>query len=302
MESLQEISQKRAREDDEIGQSCNNKLRAEDSEGLELLLGLSIAAQLHCSSSPSSPKKPRLEESSGHDESTDPELSEDEGSVLLGLQGSSNSDSEEWRENYNKLKEFHLEHGHIEVSSRDDRSLTAWIRHQRKETTRRKLSEEQTEKLSELGFIWSRRGAKNSWEEKFLKLKQFKERTGHCKVPLKLDRQLNSWVDAQRQANKQGRLSDERIRKLESLGVQWIVKSWESKFQKLVDFKESHGHCNVPLHSEKQLYRWVVDQRRAHKRGKLSADRVRRLEEIGIRLTSKKDMKYKGLEVVQSTD
>jgi len=148
--------------------------------------------------------------------------------------------------------------------------------------------------LIELGFQWNvPRGSRHSWEEKFQKLKDFHERNGHCKVPLKLDRQLNSWVDAQRQANKQGRLSEERIKKLESLGVQWIVKSWESKFKKLKEFKENHGHCNVPLHSEKQLYRWVVDQRRAHKRGKLSVERIRKLEDLGIRLTSKKESRFK---------
>lgn len=182
----------------------------------------------------------------------------------------------------------------------EDRSLTAWLRHQRKESSKKKLTNDQIESLSELGFVWNSRGNRNSWEDKFQKLKEFKEKNGHCKVPLKLDRQLNSWVDAQRQANKQGRLSDERIKKLEGLGVQWIVKSWESKFRKLDEFKNVNGHCNVPLHTEKQLYRWVVDQRRAHKRGKLSSDRAKRLEELGIRLTSKKDMKFKNMENANS--
>ena len=197
---------------------------------------------------------------------------------------------EDWYQSYFKLREFKEANDTIEVSSRDDRSLFAWIKYQRKESTKSKLSPDQLRLLEEIGFQWSSRlSSKHSWEDKFQKLKKFQQIHGHCKVPLKLDRQLNSWVDAQRQANKQGRLTQERIHKLESLGVQWIVKSWESKYKKLKEFKHIHGHCNVPLHSEKQLYRWVVDQRRAKKRGKLSAERIKKLEELGIRLTSKKD-------------
>jgi hypothetical protein len=138
-------------------------------------------------------------------------------------------------------------------------------------------------------------------------LKEFKEKHGHCKVPLKTNKQLNGWVDAQvgvsvlfsadsfffqnlqRQAHKQGRLSEERQKELEMLGIQWVVKSWESKYAILKQFKQKNGHCNVSVHSEKQIYRWIVDQRRANKKGKLSQERILKLQELGISLTSKRD-------------
>eukprot|EP01118_Nematostelium_gracile_P019789 TRINITY_DN931_c0_g1_i1.p1 TRINITY_DN931_c0_g1~~TRINITY_DN931_c0_g1_i1.p1 ORF type:complete len:333 (+),score=94.14 TRINITY_DN931_c0_g1_i1:76-1074(+) len=325
MESLEtRKSLKRSRE--EMGEisSTRRKLTLEQDEGLELLLSLSYAAQLHSNgdgsmmegdanfmlgedspdgrNQPNEPQEPNLEktqEPSYNETDSNESLSEEDEDedALLMLQSKSKEELEDdFQTNLDKLKKYKDEHGHIDVSPKEDRSLTAWLRHQRKESSKQKLSEEQVDALLDVGFVWNSRGNRNSWEDKFNKLKEFKEKNGHCKVPLKLDRQLNSWVDAQRQANKQGRLSEERIKKLEGLGVQWIVKSWESKFRKLHDFKETYGHCNVPLHTEKQLYRWVVDQRRAHKRGKLSSERAKRLEELGIRLTSKKDMKFKNLE------
>ena len=51
------------------------------------------------------------------------------------------------------------------------------------------------------------------------------------------------------------RLTDERIRKLDSIGFEWKVrnkmkryydKQWHSMFQRLVDFKKIHGHTLVP--------------------------------------------------------
>lgn len=336
MELIQVISaEKRPHAALEDGE-WNTKVRHEDQEGFELLIGLSLAAQIHANGSSretlfkrtrlqepivptphdkedpsgtfddSSDSKQEEEEEDADDDEKDyfhlseegeeeeEEEEEDEEAVQF-LQGKINpTEKEEWALHYNKLKEFKENTGHLEVSTKMDRSLVAWIKFQRKESSRNRLSQEQIQLLKQIGFQWnSPRGSRHSWEDKFQKLKEFQELHGHCKVPLKLDRQLNSWVDAQRQANKQGRLSEERIKKLESLGVQWIVKSWESKFKKLKEFKERHGHCNVPLHTEKQLYRWVVDQRRAHKRGKLSAERVKKLEELGIRLTSKKEAKLK---------
>jgi outer membrane biogenesis lipoprotein LolB len=322
---------KRSREDlGEIISSTRRRMTLEQDEGLELLLSLSVAAQMHSNGEgsimevnanvtlgedspdgrhqPNEPAEPNRDKTQDqlYNNETDSNESlsseEDDEEALLMLQGRSNSElDDDWQTNFDKLRKYKEEHGHIDVSPKEDRSLTAWLRHQRKESSKQKLSDEQIDSMSDMGFIWNSRGNRNSWEDKFNKLKEFKEKNGHCKVPLKLDRQLNSWVDAQRQANKQGRLSEERIRKLEGLGVQWIVKSWESKFRKLHEFKDTYGHCNVPLHTEKQLYRWVVDQRRAHKRGKLSSERAKRLEELGIRLTSKKDMKFKNLENSNST-
>lgn len=50
------------------------------------------------------------------------------------------------------------------------------------------------------------------------------------------------------------RLTPERLRRLESIGFEWKVKNkmkryydkqWDGMFQRLLDFKAIHGHCNV---------------------------------------------------------
>jgi len=51
--------------------------------------------------------------------------------------------------------------------------------------------------------------------------------------------------------------------------VQERLQSWEAMFQQLVEFKEIHGHCNVPNRWDKnpKLGIWVQHQRHNQKKG-----------------------------------
>jgi hypothetical protein len=58
---------------------------------------------------------------------------------------------------------------------------------------------------------------------------------------------------------------------------------WEEQFEALIAYEAKHGHCNVPTGS--QLGNWVGTQRGAYKgqgSAKLSAERIKRLDEIGF--------------------
>jgi hypothetical protein len=90
----------------------------------------------------------------------------------------------------------------------------------------------------------------------------------------------------QRSAYKNGKLSDELIARLETLGVFWdqLGARWEEGFTRLSQYKEADGDCNV---SEKfktadglNLGLWLRTQRTAYKKGTLSDDRVERFKEL----------------------
>ena len=59
---------------------------------------------------------------------------------------------------------------------------------------------------------------------------------------------------------------------------------WAESFQRLVEFKAEHGHCDVPARYAKSrsLARWVVDQRVYYHRGTLDLQRERRLTRLGL--------------------
>jgi len=73
----------------------------------------------------------------------------------------------------------------------------------------------------------------------------------------------------------------EKIGRLEAVkGWSWdpIEDQWNSNYEELKSFAKKHGHLRMPYGTG--LFRWIVKQRVAHKRGRLPTDKIRRLEAI----------------------
>ena len=61
------------------------------------------------------------------------------------------------------------------------------------------------------------------------------------------------------------------------------LESWEIRFQELVAYKQDHGDCLVPQKwKNKQLGSWVCNQRTQKNKGKLDAEKIKRLDELGF--------------------
>lgn len=194
------------------------------------------------------------------------------------------------------------------------------------------------------------------------RLEQYKLKHGDCLVPkrFKGDPKLGTWCDTQRVAYKKmkrklaevgtdsttlasgtdresryaelhsertvtGRLTDERIRRLEDIGFVWSVRDdWQSHFEQLKQvrvacvysdlmfcvishfvlrgqFKAAHGHCNVPAryNENRKLGIFVSAQRSQYKalqmverdqsadapRTSLTRERIRLLNDLGFSWT-----------------
>lgn len=136
-------------------------------------------------------------------------------------------------------------------------------------------------------WVWDTNAA--AWEEGFEHLRGFVERDGHARVPGKYEDegfQLGTWVRTQRTGHKKGRLTVDKITRLEAIpGWVWNINSvgWEEGFEHLRRFVEREGHARVPRKYEDDGYRlgeWVDRQRTAYSKGQLKADRVMRLEAL----------------------
>lgn len=65
-----------------------------------------------------------------------------------------------------------------------------------------------------------------------------------------------------------GRLTEERIRRLDELGFAWSLRDdWNKHYEELRAFRREHGHCNVPARYSKnrRLGIWVSAQRQQYK-------------------------------------
>ena len=139
------------------------------------------------------------------------------------------------------------------------------------------------------------------WMEQFEQLILFKKHHGHCLVPHTFPENpiLARWVKRQRyqyklkMSGKVSTITEGRIQKLESIGFVWDshASTWIKRFQDLRDFREKHGHCNVPHNYslDPELATWVKCQRRqyklywsSNKASGMTLDRMEALNKLGF--------------------
>ena len=150
------------------------------------------------------------------------------------------------------------------------------------------------------------RKRKRSWEESYQALKKFKEKTGHCQVPVhnyQEDLRLGGWVNQQRA--RRTKLSQPQKDKLNAIGFQWTVKArnkhWKEMLLKLQKFQSKYGHTHLlppsaaaqnaknAAHSSflypskyAKLAAFCQDQRLSQRNKKLSASRQQELDDLGF--------------------
>jgi hypothetical protein len=200
----------------------------------------------------------------------------------------------EWEDRFTELVAYQAKYGHCNVPAEwsENPRLASWVYHQRQRRKLSTLTQDRLERLDKIGFVWTTT-AEQAWEAKFAALVDYQRAHGHCRIAIyaKNHASLGRWVSAMRGCRKQGKLSEEQIRRLDELGFvwdgalqAWAEEAWESKYAALVEFQRTHGHCRVSVLSKDhaRLSNWVRTMRGNRKRGKLSEERIRRLDELGF--------------------
>jgi hypothetical protein len=119
-----------------------------------------------------------------------------------------------------------------------------------------------------------------SWDVWYGRLKAYKDREGHCRVPVHNCKDgghnLGAWASTQRYHKNE--LSSERRRRLDELGFVWDPREadWEEGFSHLKQYKERVGDCRKE--DGYNLGAWVSNQRHHEP----SSERRRRLDELGF--------------------
>ena len=192
---------------------------------------------------------------------------------------------ESWNISYAELVNFKNKYGHCDVRERDNLKLAQWATELRKNRKRERLTPERLAQLDALGFVWD--PLEGDWDEMFTMLDEYKAQHGDCHVPATHGEQkFARWVTTQRKAKKSGKISDDRISRLDTLGFFWTPfdERWEIWFSALEEYKDKYGNCDVPQKWKVNppLGKWVSDQRKKWRDKALTAERVKRLEGLGI--------------------
>jgi len=193
-----------------------------------------------------------------------------------------------WGKMFELLKIYKQKNGNCNVPQgrSEIKQLASWVSTQRLNYRDKILSNNRTKLLENIGFTWKRH--EPLWEKMFEALIRYKKEYGDCNVPTERadNSQLAKWVNSQRSNYKNKILSNDRIKRLENIGFVWnpLESLWEDMFEVLVEYKKTHGNCNVPSRwtESKQLAAWVKNQRTDYRKEKLDKKRIKLLENIGF--------------------
>ncbi|MCD7885009.1 MAG: Helicase associated domain protein [Lachnospiraceae bacterium] len=139
-----------------------------------------------------------------------------------------------------------------------------------------------------------------SWDLMFAQAKAFYEENGNLEVPCRYitadGYALGNWIANQRRIRKgqlPGTLTEERIRRLDSIGMVWEAAAdlkWERYYAAAKRYREKHGDLNAPaMYVDEEgvaLGAWLSDIRALKNAGGhqtfLTPERIQKLDELGM--------------------
>ena len=204
----------------------------------------------------------------------------------------------QWEENYAAAVRYHKEHGDLDVPIKYVDSsgfrLGHWLANLR---TKRKndanaLTDEQISRLDALGMIWEDRLDKQ-WNDAFKALCDYYDKYHSLKVPRDYKTEngliLQMWLGTRRRRYKTGKLSEERIEKLKSIGFEFeMTDTWESRFQLAKEYYDKYGNLKIPsdyVINGFKLRPWLTAQKRnaeGKRNSSITLEQIEKLRSIGL--------------------
>ena len=196
-----------------------------------------------------------------------------------------------WQYRFSELVEYFTKNGHCNVPKNwsENKKLSSWVKTQRHNYKTGKLAEHRKLKLNEINFSFVNQVIA-SWEERYAELVNYKEKFSLTEITT-VDKTLpvlRSWLFNQLTKFRNKKLEDRQANLLKELGVVLSLHKkgdkWESKYNELIEFIKTNGHCDVP-----QLYggttglgKWVNRQRQSFKNRKLTIGRINKLDTVNF--------------------
>ena len=220
----------------------------------------------------------------------------------------------QWNKMYELAQQYFLDHGNLEIPNNyvadNGEKLGQWIGTQRVAYKKRNISsksgklltDEKVIKLESIGMVWDM--LDSTWNKMYELAQLYFLNHGNLDIPNNYvtdnGEKLGKWINSQRVAYKnrtlskdeiksgQVVLSDDRLKKLEEIGMVWGVLDlrWDKMYELARRYFLEYGNLDVPMSyvalNGTRLGIWVGKNRQNYKKGRLSAGRISKLESIGM--------------------
>ena len=200
--------------------------------------------------------------------------------------------------------------------------LGLWILNQRqayKGTGSNKITKEQVELLKKIGMRFNSYNDEK-WMQNYELAKVYYEHHGNLEIPTRFKTingyeydekgiKLGSWISEQRQAyknNGRGKITKQQIKLLEEIGMRfgsYIDELWNQKYELAKIYFNHYGNLEMTgkfktvngyEYDENgiKLGLWILNQRQALKKGKVTDEQLKLLKEIGMIIGNVNDEKW----------
>lgn len=249
-------------------------------------------------------------------------LNDDEKNKLkeIGFKFKETVDHEkDWMERYNLAKAYYKHYKNLKISRHfitkdgitecdDGIDLGAWIYTQIDAYKNGTLSEKRIKLLKEIGMKFKDHSRDAKWKKYYKLAKAYYKK--HCNLIVpdqfytkngytynKKGLNLTKWLNNQRRAYHEEKLSDEKLKLLLKLNFDFNKSfkdyKWDERYALAKKYYEYYNHLNVPFGFKTKngvdqdelginLGYWIDTQRKEYRKGKLSPEKYLRLTELNM--------------------
>ena len=222
-----------------------------------------------------------------------------------------------WNKMYELAKKYYEHYGNLKISrsfktingyeaEEKGYKLGVWITTQKTNYNKSILSENKIKKLEEIGMIFEN-AYEDAWNKMYELAKKYYEYYGDLKIPQKFKTingyesdengyNLGFWISNQRVKYKNDTLFEDKIKKLEKIGMTFKNindDTWNKMYELAKKYYEHYGNLKIPRSfktlngydvDEKgcNLGLWIGTQKANYKKGSLLEDKIKKLEKIGM--------------------
>jgi len=197
-------------------------------------------------------------------------------------------------ENFRLLERLHGEGKDVNLQARaifEGKKIGLWLGNLRQQYRMDNLSESRVVRLKSIGVRLDTEAiVRIPWDTMYDFLAGLHAEGKEINLPTESvinGKRIGQWIGVQRKSYKKGWISAERVARLEAIGLLWDPKDadWEWRYACLKHLHDQGDEVNVERNFKidgKGIGQWLHIQRTMHYRGTLLADRVARLEAIGV--------------------
>lgn len=189
----------------------------------------------------------------------------------------------DFEKKFDALTDFIKEHGRLPYPS-DNTGLDGWVGSIINRFNNGLLSAEKIERFNAIGFIWRRvsvPAVKPGFDKRFEELSAFVKK--HGRFPFDSDEgNLAAFVHYVRGRKRLNKLSSDKVKKLESVGIIWEKKElgWYRKYEEIKNFLNNEKRLPDTFEETHNIYKWFIKYHKPAYYKKLSPQKKKFFDEI----------------------